>query len=252
MLTTVSLSGPYDIAIIGAGIVGLATARSLLRRGALSLIILEAEERIASHQTGNNSGVIHSGLYYKPGSLKARLCTEGRQAMIRFCDEHDIPYEQCGKIVVATRNDELPRLHELERRGWANGLVGLRRLGSEEIRDHEPHAAGIAGLFVPQTGIVSYRRVAQALANDLRDAGARPVTGARVLGCRRSGGDLVLETTRGPVACRQLINCAGLQSDRVARLCGVEPGVLIIPFRGEYYELTPARRSLVRNLIYPV
>jgi L-2-hydroxyglutarate oxidase len=242
----------YDVAIIGGGIVGMATGLALTDRFRLSLIVLEAESRLAAHQSGNNSGVIHSGLYYKPGSLKARNCVTGREAMYRFCQEHGIPHERCGKVVVALRESELPALQELERRGQANGLRGLRRLSTEEIREHEPHIAGIAGLLVPETGIADYPCVTETYARLVRQAGGAIALGTRVHGCRRLADGLVLETTAGEFACRSLVNCAGLQSDRIARLCGVEPGLQIIPFRGEYYELVPERCFLVRNLVYPV
>ena len=247
-----------DVAVIGGGIVGLATAMALTERTRATVVVLEAEDRLAAHQTGHNSGVIHSGLYYKPGSLRARDCVAGREALYRFCAEHGIAHERCGKVVVAVEEHELPRLEELERRGRANGLQGLRRLGPEEIREHEPHARGVAGLFVPDTGIVDYTAVAEVYAGCVRAAGGSVVTGARVTACRcdpSPGGaaaGLVLETARGALRCGALVNCAGLHSDRVARLCGVEPGVRIVPFRGEYYELAPERRHLVRNLIYPV
>jgi L-2-hydroxyglutarate oxidase len=242
----------YDVAVIGGGIVGLATAMTLVTRYRLSLIVVEAEGKLATHQTGNNSGVIHAGLYYKPGSLKARNCVVGREELFRFCAEQGVAHERCGKLVVATRPEELPALDELERRGQANGLEGLRRLGPEQIKEREPHCAGLAGLFVPQTGIVDYRGVARAYARIVSTAGGTISTSARVLGCRRFVEELVLQTTAGDLACRGLIACAGLYSDRVARLCGIEPGVQIVPFRGEYYELTPERTFLVRNLIYPV
>jgi L-2-hydroxyglutarate oxidase len=242
----------YDVAIIGGGIVGLATGLALTRRPGPALVVLEAEQAVAAHQTGHNSGVIHSGLYYRPGSLKARLCVAGRELLYRFCAEHGIPQERCGKVVVATSEAELPALAELERRGQANGLAGLRRLGPEEIRDHEPHAAGVAGLLVPETGIVDYKQVARTYAELVTAAGGTVWTGARVTGCRRLPAEIVLSTAAGDLRCGGLINCAGLQADRVARLCGVEPGLHIVPFRGEYYELVPGRRSLVRNLIYPV
>ena len=247
------MSSPaYDVAVIGGGIVGLATAMALVREPGRSVVVLEAESQLAAHQSGRNSGVIHAGLYYKPGSLKARNCVEGREAMYRFCDEHGIRAERCGKLVVATEERELPRLDELERRGRANGLDGLERLGPEEIRGREPHAAGIAGLWVPQTGIVDYGRVTRAMADVVRQAGGEIRTGARVHGCRRLSDGMLLESVRGEISCRWLVNCAGLQSDRVARCAGVDPGVAIVPFRGEYYELAPARRALVQNLIYPV
>ncbi|TMB01277.1 MAG: FAD-dependent oxidoreductase, partial [Deltaproteobacteria bacterium] len=215
----------------------------------LSVVVLEAESRLAAHQSGNNSGVIHAGLYYKPGSLKARNCVEGREAMYRFCDEHGIRAERCGKLVVATEERELPRLDELERRGRANGLEGLERLGPEGIREREPHAAGIAGLWVPQTGVVDFGQVTRAMADVVRGAGGEILTGARVHGCRLLADGILLESVRGETFCRSLVNCAGLQSDRVARRSGADPGVAIVPFRGEYYELVPDRRALVRNLV---
>lgn len=242
----------YEIAIIGGGIVGMATAMALTSRSRLSLVVLEAEDCLAAHQSGRNSGVIHSGLYYRPDSLKAQTCVEGREAMVRFCEAHGIAYERCGKLVVATHERELPALQELLRRGNANGIHGLRRLGPEEMREHEPHVSGIAGLLVAETGIVDYSQVTRAFAEMVREAGGSIQTGAQVQGFHRTADGLLLETTRGEVCCRYLINCAGLQSDRVARMCGLNPGLQIIPFRGEYYELVPERRFLVRHLIYPV
>ena len=241
----------YDVAVIGGGIVGMATAMALAgeRR---SVVVLEAESRLAAHQSGNNSGVIHAGLYYKPGSLKARNCVAGREAMYRFCAEHGISAERCGKLVVATEERELPRLDELERRGGANGLEGIERLGPEAIREREPYAAGVAGLWVPQTGIVDYGAVTRAMADVVRRSGGEIQTGARVHGCRPLPDGILLESARGETMCRVLVNCAGLQSDRVARRCGVDPRVAIVPFRGEYYALVPDRRTLVRSLIYPV
>jgi L-2-hydroxyglutarate oxidase len=243
----------YDVVVIGGGIVGVATAYALGQRLHGSLAVLEAEDHLAAHQSGHNSGVIHSGLYYKPGSLKARNCVEGRDLMYRLVEEHGVPYERCGKVVVATEARELPALDELEQRGRANGLDGMRRLRSpEEIHEFEPSVAGIAGLHVPQTGIVDYLRVIAVLADLVRAAGGQIVLRARVESVRRSAGEIVLETAIGPITCRALVNCAGLQSDRVARLCGVQPGLQIVPFRGEYYELRAERRGLVRNLVYPV
>jgi L-2-hydroxyglutarate oxidase len=241
----------YDVAVIGGGIVGLASAWALTEQRRLSLVVLEAEDRLAAHQTGRNSGVIHSGLYYKPGSLKARNCVEGRELMYRFCEEHGLTCERCGKVVVAADASEVPALDELERRGRANGLQGLRRLRPEEIREREPHTVGVSGLLVPETGIVNYARVAEEYARLTRAAGGEVRTRSRVLHVRRRGGEFALETPSGAVRCRLLINCAGLQADRVARLCGAEPGVQIIPFRGEYYDLVPGRCSLVKHLIYP-
>ncbi|MCX7017080.1 MAG: L-2-hydroxyglutarate oxidase [Candidatus Sumerlaeota bacterium] len=246
------MSPLYDVAVIGGGIVGLATAKALMERFRISLVLLEAEDRLAAHQTGNNSGVIHSGLYYRPESLKAHNCVEGRREMIRFCQERGIAHEICGKIVVATRENELPALAELERRGTANGVQGLKPLKAEEIKDYEPNAAGIRALWVPETGIVDYTQVSNAFAEVVRQAGGAIQLSSRVRGVRRIGGELVLETARGEQRCRNLINCGGLQCDRIARMCGVDPGLRIVPFRGEYYELVSERRGLVRNLIYPV
>jgi L-2-hydroxyglutarate oxidase len=241
-----------DVAVVGGGLVGLATALALAKEHSRAVTVLEAEDRLGAHQSGHNSGVIHSGLYYKPGSLKAKLCVEGARALYRFCEEEGIAHERCGKLVVATREDELPQLDELERRGQANGLTGLRRLRGEEIREHEPHATGIAALWVPETGIVDYPAVARAYGRRIEERGGTVWTGARVLGVQRNGAGLVAETARGAVSCKLLVNCAGLQSDRIARLCGAPVDVRIIPFRGEYYELVPERRDLVRGLIYPV
>jgi L-2-hydroxyglutarate oxidase len=245
-------SAPYDVAIIGGGIVGMATALALAEGSRARLIVVEAEERFAAHQTGNNSGVIHSGIYYKPGSLKARNCVEGRQALYRFCQEHGIAHERCGKVVVATRPEELPLLEELERRGTANGVQGIRKLNPQQLREHEPHVAGLAGLLVPETGIVNYAQVTQAYARLVQEKGGTLWTNARVHRIHRDDGEIRLETARGDVPCRHLVNCGGLHSDRVARMCGVDPQVRIVPFRGEYHELVASRRFLVRNLIYPV
>jgi len=242
----------FDIAVIGGGIVGCSAGMTLSNSARLSILLLEAEDKLASHQTGNNSGVIHSGLYYKPGSLKATNCTAGREALFAFCAQHGIPCERCGKVVVATRETEIPRLDELEHRGRANGLRGLRRLRPGEIRDYEPHASGIDGLLVPDTGIVDYGKVTEKFAEILMNNGGEVRLNARLLACRRESGGLVLETSAGEFSCRCLVNCAGLHSDRVARLCGVDPGMKIIPFRGEYYTLKPEHEYLVKSLIYPV
>ena len=245
-------SKTYDLAVIGGGIVGAASAWAAIRDFGVSTIVLETEPRLAAHQTGNNSGVIHSGLYYKPGSLKARLCVSGREELYRFCHEHGIAHDRCGKLVVAVDPAEIPRLDELERRGAANGLVGMRRLGADEIRDFEPHVRGVAALHIPETGIVDYVQTVETLARLARERGADVCPARAFVGLSAAADGLTLETTHGPVHAKTLVACAGLQADRVARKCGVEPGVRIVPFRGEYYQLTKERESLVRNLIYPV
>ena len=251
----------FDVAVVGGGIVGLATAWTLLSdadRRRPSLVVLEAEDRLAAHQSGRNSGVIHSGLPYPPGSLKAKLATEGRERMYRFCEEEEVPHQRCGKLVVAVEEEELPRLDELERRGRANGLTELTRLGPEALREREPHAAGLAALHVGETGIVDFAEVARALGRRVRGADGEVRTGSRVMAIEREAGSggapprWVLETRAGAVRATWLVNCAGLQSDRVARLAGHRPPVRIIPFRGDYFELVAERRDLVRGPIYPV
>jgi len=245
------IDASYEVAVAGGGLLGLATAMALAGRG-LPVAVLEAEDRVAAHQSGHSSGVIHSGLYYKPGSLKAALCVEGARALYRFCAEEGIAHQRCGKLVVAVSPEELPRLDELARRGQANGLAGVRRLAAGEIQEIEPYATGVAALHVPETGVTDYPAVARAYARRIEAREGRVLTGARVTGVRRNGSGLVVETPRGALACSLLVNCAGLQADRLARLCGAEPDVRIIPFRGEYYELAAERRGLVRHLIYPV
>ncbi len=245
--------GFFDVAVVGGGIVGAATAKALIEETpGLSLVLLEKEEHLARHQTGHNSGVIHSGLYYRPGSLKAQNCVTGREALYRFCEERGVPYERCGKVVVAVSEEEIPALDDLERRGRENGLAGLTRLDGGELRDFEPHVAGIAGLHIAETGIVDYVRVTEAFATVVRERGGEIRTGSRVRAVRRQEDGYRLDTPLGDVRCRFLINCTGLHSDRVARMAGAAPGVRIIPFRGEYYRMSAARRELVRNLIYPV
>jgi L-2-hydroxyglutarate oxidase len=241
-----------SVAIVGGGIVGLATARALALEHRAEVVVVEAEQGLAQHQTGHNSGVVHSGLYYKPGSLKARNCVEGREQLYRFCEENGIPHDPCGKVVVAVSADELPALRELERRGKANGLEGLRRLDRAALKEYEPHVAGVEGLLVPQTGIVDFSGVAEVMARQLCEAGGEVLTGARVTAVQREGSSFVLETVRGEVRARYIVNCGGLQCDRIARMCGLEPDLRIIPFRGEYYKMIPEREGLVRNLIYPV
>ncbi len=242
-----------DAVVVGGGIVGLASALALLdRKPGASLVVLEKEPRLAAHQTGRNSGVIHSGLYYKPGSLKAATCLRGRERLERFCEEHGVPFERCGKVVVATHPEQVPQLDELERRGRANGLTGVRRIGPEELAEHEPHAAGVAALFVAETGIVDYARVATAYAAELERRGARVVTSARVGGIVRHDRGVVVASTAGDFDARVLVGCAGLGSDRLARRAGLAVDVAIVPFRGEYWMLSEARAGLVRNLVYPV
>ncbi len=243
----------FDLAIVGAGIVGLATAMELVqRRPDLSIVVLEKEDRVAAHQTGNNSGVIHAGLYYKPGSLKAQMAVEGRRVMVEFCQEHDLPYELCGKVVVATQEEELPRLEELYRRGTANGVPGLERITGEQIQDYEPHAAGIAGIWSPNTGIVDYVAVTRKYAEIVEKGGGEIRLGTQVVGIEPEPGGLLVETSGNPVRSQALINCGGLQSDLIAQMTGDTGGLRIVPFRGEYYELKPERHDLIKGLIYPV
>jgi L-2-hydroxyglutarate oxidase len=245
----------WDVAIIGGGIVGLAAARAVLERRKLALVVLEAEPALARHQSSHNSGVIHSGLYYAPGSLKARLCVEGRKVLESFCRARGVPFETCGKLVVATRTPERARLAALHERGEANGLRGLRRLEPAEFRAIEPHVGGIEALHVPETGIVDFARVTEALAEDVRERGGTILTGARVTGVRGGGGPrppFELETALGTQRCRALVACCGVQSDRVARAFGLRPPARIVPFRGEYWRLVDSRRHLVRHLVYPV
>jgi L-2-hydroxyglutarate oxidase len=243
----------FDVAVAGGGIVGCATALALMEaHPGLKLLLLEKESRLAAHQTGHNSGVIHAGLYYRPGSLKAQNCTLGREALYAFCAEHDIPHERCGKVVVAVNEQELPALDELERRGRANGLQGLERLDAAQVRQREPHAAAVAGLFVPQTGIVDYTRVTEVMGELVRRRGGEIRLGTQLHKAQGEADGVRLTTSAGEVRARTLVNCTGLHCDRVARRCGVEPGVRIVPFRGEYYLVRPERRDLVHHLIYPV
>jgi L-2-hydroxyglutarate oxidase len=250
----------YDLAIVGAGIVGLATAREfLLRQPALRVIVLEKEPTIASQQSGHNSGVIHSGIYYAPGSLKARACVEGHRAMLVFCREQGIPFELCGKVIVALDESELPRLEDLYQRGIKNGVQGLELIGPERMRELEPYAAGIKAIHSPNTGIIDYVQVAQAYARQVREHDGEIVTGCEVttlttrdaqsvLGIRQAG-VVTLETE---LHARYVITCGGLQSDKLSRMSGKDSQVHIVPFRGDYYVLRPEKRHMVRSLIYPV
>ena len=247
------MSSPvHDVAVIGGGIVGLATAQSLADKGVGSLVVLEAENELALHQTGRNSGVIHSGLYYRPGSDKARFCAAGRDALYRFCDDNEIAYRRCGKLVVAVDDSELPALDGLAERADANGLEGVERLDAAGIRDKEPSAVGVGALWVPQTGIVDFSRVAARLAELIAGKGGQILTSARVRKVSTEASGIKIETDSKTVRCRLLINCAGLQADRVARLCGLKPEIRLVPFRGEYLELTAAAAEKVNGLIYPV
>ena len=246
-------SGQYDIAIVGGGIIGLSTAMHLTRRRpGLRVAVLEKEEELATHQTGHNSGVIHSGIYYRPGSHKARFCVDGVQKLLQFCDENEIEYEQCGKVIVATEESELERLHALYERGTANGVEGLEMIGTERLKEIEPHAAGIKALWAPKTGIVDYGRVAQTYAMRFQEAGGDIFTGSPVHKISRGGGILAIETSKGTIQAKHMINCAGLYADRVAAMTGERVDVRIIPFRGEYYTLKPESHHLVSGLIYPV
>ena len=243
----------YDIVVIGGGIVGLSTALHVIRRfPRLRLLLVEKEAGVARHQSGHNSGVIHSGIYYQPGSLKARLCVEGAAAMVAFCREHNLPYQICGKLIVATSNDEISRLQSLFERGQTNGIAGLKMLSAEQFRELEPHCGGIRGLHVPSTGITDYATVCNKYAELIVAQGGSVRTGAEVKKIVVHGETRVIETSAGPFQTRYLINCAGLQSDRISQMAGREPDVMIVPFRGEYYGLVPERRHLVRGLIYPV
>ncbi len=245
--------GRLDMIVIGGGIIGLSSAMALLHRFPdMKLLLMEKENELAQHQTGHNSGVIHSGIYYKPGSIKAQTCVAGREAMVQFCVQHAIPHEICGKVIVATDPDEFPRLEELHRRGEANGIPGIRVLSSPEVREIEPHCAGLKGLFVPTTGITDYKAVSRKFAEIIVSRGGLIRTSCRALGIRRESGATVVESSAGAFQTRWLVNCAGLHSDRISRLAGREADVQIVPFRGEYYDIVPERQHLVKSLIYPV
>ncbi|MCU0453779.1 MAG: L-2-hydroxyglutarate oxidase [Bacteroidetes bacterium] len=242
------------VIVVGGGIVGLATAyRLVTSRPGWTVTVIEKETSVAAHQTGNNSGVIHSGIYYKPGSLKARLCVQGSRDLVDFCRTHDVPHRICGKIVLATSPGELPGLEEIARRGRENGLEGLRWLEGAEIAAVEPNARGLRALWVPQTGIVDYTRVAERLADVLRDRGSDVRLGEKVIGIEiRPRGDVVVRTDRAEWTADRVVTCAGLHSDRVARMTDRDVAIRIVPFRGEYYKVRQERVEIVRGLIYPV
>jgi len=243
----------FDFLIVGGGIVGLSTARALLaRHPGAGVLVLEKESGWARHQTGHNSGVIHSGVYYKPGSLKARFAREGGARLVEFCREHGVAHEVCGKVIVATETGELSLLDSLRERGRENGLE-VERIGAEELKEIEPHAAGIGALRIPSAGIADYAGVAEAFARIVREQGGESRLGTQVTSISESEDAVEVRTdTDETFRARTLVNCAGLYSDRVARLAGITTDAKILPFRGEYYELKPERRHLVRNLIYPV
>lgn len=246
------MDSTYDYGIIGGGIIGLATAYQLSRaQPNARILLIEKEPTWAAHQTGHNSGVIHSGIYYKPGSAKARLAVQGRLALERFCEENALAYERCGKLIVATKSDELPRLQTLAERAAANGIEA-HSLSAQQITDIEPHARGLAALHVPATGIVDYKRVAQTLATLAQAQGAMLCTNTRLLNYVAARDSIALQTTQGDFTTKFLINTGGLYSDKIAALSRQPSAGKIIPFRGEYYELVPERQLLVRNLIYPV
>ena len=247
------MSDAFDVTIVGGGIVGLATAlRVQQRRPALRIAVLEKEPELATHQSGHNSGVLHAGLYYQPGSLKARLCREGKAEIEAFAEAHGIPIDHPGKLVVAVDPSELGRLDALRERAVANGVPGLEDVGKERIRELEPHAAGIRGLWSPRTGVIDFRRIALAIADDLRAAGVAIRTEHAVSAIDARSSDVVVTTRRGDVLSRIVVACAGLQADRVAALSGDIGGPTIVPFRGDYYTLSPDASALVRGLIYPV
>jgi L-2-hydroxyglutarate oxidase len=241
------------IIIIGGGIVGLATACKLSRRSpAVRILVLEKENKVCAHQSGHNSGVLHAGLYYKPGSLKARLAVSGIRELVAFCREHDVPHEICGKLVVAADESEVPRLRELHERGTRNGLEGLRYLSRDQMREIEPHVGGVAGLHVLQEGIVDYGKVCEAMRREIESKGGSVMLGAGVTALALKNGEWRISTSAGDQAGDFVINCAGLHCDRVSMLAGEKREVRIVPFRGEYYKIRPESQHLVRNLIYPV
>ena len=247
------MASSYDIGILGGGIVGLAAATALKkRRPGIRILVLEKEPRVGFHQTGHNSGVIHSGVYYRPGSLKASLCVRGGHALLSFCRENNIPVERCGKVIVALSPEELPRLEELYRRGTANGVEGLSRIGPERLREIEPHARGIQALHLPSVSVVDYLQVAQAFAAHLQKQGVSVRTSTPVLRIAADREGVLLNTPSEEFRVRYLVSCAGLQADRMAAGSGLSLPLQILPFRGEYFELIPEKRSLVRGLIYPV
>jgi (S)-2-hydroxyglutarate dehydrogenase len=243
----------FDVVIVGGGIVGIAAAREILiRQPGVALAVLDKEPSVGRHQTGHNSGVIHSGIYYPPGSLKARLCTRGARLMYQFCESHGVKADSCGKLIVATEERELPTLDELHRRGTANGVQGLEMVGPAGIREFEPHCTGIRAIWSPTTGIVDFSEVVAAMAGEVVDLGGVILTGRLVVGLAEGAGTVRVRTRHEEFTAARVLTCAGLHSDRVAGLSGAPPEPQIVPFRGDYWQLRPERRHLARNLIYPV
>jgi len=240
------------IIFIGGGIVGLASAFKLLKKYKVELLLLEAEDKLAKHQTGNNSGVIHSGIYYKPGSLKAINCSVGREMLYDFCNQYGIPYDRCGKIIVATNQQEIQTLRMLEERGFQNGLTEIKRLNQNEIKNYEPYTNGVEAIYVPYTGIVDYTSVSNKLSDLILDYGGEIKLNSKVIKIKLLKDKISVITNNDEYQCDYLVNCAGLYSDKIAKLCGLNPEVKIIPFRGEYYKLKKEKEYLVKNLIYPV
>lgn len=240
------------IGIVGGGIVGIALSRALMKTGDFDVTVLEKESRVAQHQTGHNSGVVHAGLYYQPGSLKATLCARGRHLTREFCQERSLPYRELGKLVVAVTDADLPKLEDIERRARQNQVPGLRRLNAWEMREIEPHVAGVAAVHSPETAVVDYAAITEAMADDVRRAGGKIMLGQEVTAVNNAGGTVNVSTTAGAHSFDRLIVCAGLQSDVVAKMVGASPSPKILPFRGEYWMMATDRRDLVKGMIYPV
>ena len=243
----------YDLVVIGGGIIGLATAMRVTEEFPdIKVAVLEKESEVAQHQTGHNSGVIHAGIYYAPGSQKANFCSTGGLLLREYCDKHNIKYNMCGKLIVAVNDDEVPSLMNLYERGTANGALGLKIIEKEEIQDYEPHSTGVKAIFSPNTGIIDYTEVSKSYATQMMEAGGDLITGSELKSISEKDGQIYLETTGGTITAKKILNCAGLHADRVAKMMGVDMGVKIIPFRGEYFSLIPETTDMVKGLIYPV
>ena len=243
----------YDLVVIGGGIIGLATAMRVTEEFPdLKVAVLEKETEVAQHQTGHNSGVIHAGIYYAPGSQKANFCSTGGVLLREYCDKHNIKYDMCGKLIVAVNDNEVPMLMDLYERGTANGALGLKIIEKEEITDYEPYSTGVKAIFSPNTGIIDYTEVSKSYATQMMEAGGDLITGTELKSISEKDGQIYLETTEGTITAKKILNCAGLHADRVAIMMGVDMGVKIIPFRGEYFSLIPERSDMVKGLIYPV